>query len=126
MWDAFRSEFPIFDTTTYLNTCSLGALSRDSREAVEHVLRLWQEMGASAWYELWMGEIERLRVSISRLLGCGTHEIALFPHVSAGLSAVASALDYQERNAVVCAELDFPTLPGVRMGSAYPSRPGRG
>jgi selenocysteine lyase/cysteine desulfurase len=67
-------------------------------------------MGASAWYELWMGEIERLRTSVAGLLGCGVHEVALFPHVSAGLSAVASALDYAGRSRVVCADLDFPTL----------------
>ncbi len=111
MWDEFRSHFPIFESKTYLNTCSLAALSRQSKESVEHFLRLWQEMGASAWYALWMGEIERLRTSVARLLDCGTHEIALMPNVSTALSAVASSLDYSERNRVVCSELDFPTVP---------------
>ncbi len=68
-------------------------------------------MGASAWYELWLGEIELLRERVARLLGCGTHEIALMPNVSSGLSAIGSALDYHDRNRVICAELDFPTLP---------------
>jgi selenocysteine lyase/cysteine desulfurase len=111
VWDEFRSHFPIFESKTYLNTCSLAALSRQSKESVEHFLRLWQEMGASAWYALWMGEIERLRTSVARLLDCGTHEIALMPNVSTALSAVASSLDYSERNRVVCSELDFPTVP---------------
>jgi selenocysteine lyase/cysteine desulfurase len=47
---------------------------------------------------------------VAALLGCGVHEVALFPHVSAGLAAVASALDYGDRTRVVCADLDFPTL----------------
>ncbi len=111
MWDEFRGHFPIFESKTYLNTCSLAALSRQSKESVEHFLRLWQEMGASAWYTLWMGEIERLRTSVATLLGCGTHEIALMPNVSTALSAVASSLDYSQRNRVVCSELDFPTVP---------------
>jgi kynureninase len=111
MWEHFRRQFPIFEEKTYLNTCSLGALSRRSREAVERFLDLWQGLGASAWYRLWLGEIEELRGAVARLLGCGTHEVALFPNVSAGLAAVASALDYRERNRVVCAALDFPTLP---------------
>ncbi|MFC1499450.1 aminotransferase class V-fold PLP-dependent enzyme [Candidatus Zixiibacteriota bacterium] len=111
MWQEFRSHFPIFEDSVYLNTCSLGALSRQSREAVERFLDLWQEMGASAWYELWLGEIELLRERVARLLGCGMHEIALMPNVSSGLSAIGSALDYRERNRVICAELDFPTLP---------------
>ena len=111
VWDEFRGHFPIFESKTYLNTCSLAALSRQSKESVEHFLRLWQEMGASAWYTLWMGEIERLRTSVATLLGCGTHEIALMPNVSTALSAVASALDYTKRDRVVCSELDFPTVP---------------
>jgi selenocysteine lyase/cysteine desulfurase len=111
VWTEFRAEFPIFETTTYLNTCSLCALSRQSRASVEHYLRLWHEMGASAWYTFWMGEIERLRTSVAALLECGTHEIAILPNVSAGLSAIASSLDYEERNRVVSADLDFPTVP---------------
>ena len=33
-WADYRAEFPIFETTTYLNTCSLAPLSRR-----EHVFR---------------------------------------------------------------------------------------
>lgn len=111
MWLEFRDNFPIFEDSVYLNTCSLGALSRQSRQAVNEFLDLWAAKGASAWYELWMGEIEELRERVARLFGCGTHEIALMPNVSSGLSAIASAFDYTERNRVVCAELDFPTVP---------------
>ncbi len=111
MWTDFRAEFPVFERITYLNTCSLGALSRQSQASVEHFLRLWREMGASAWYTLWLGEIERLRASVAELLACGTHEVAILPSVSAGLSAIASSLDYSERNRVVSADLDFPTVP---------------
>ncbi len=110
MWDAFRSEFPIFEHTSYLNTCSLGVLSRPGRQAAGEFLDLWQRMGASAWYELWLGEIETLRSRVARLLGCGEHEVALLPNVSAGVAAVASALDYRERDRVAAAELDFPTV----------------
>ncbi len=111
MWHDFREQFPIFEESIYLNTCSLGALSRQSRAGVERFLDLWREKGASAWYELWLGEIELLRERVAQLLTCGPHEIALMPNVSSGLSAIGSALDYRERNRVVCAELDFPTLP---------------
>lgn len=111
MWTDFRNQFPIFEKVTYLNTCSLGALSLQGRQAVDNFLQLWQEMGASAWYELWLGEIEKLRECVASLLGCGIHEVALIPNVSAGLSAVASSLDYGDRNRVVCSALDFPTVP---------------
>ena len=111
MWAEFRKQFSIFEKATYLNTCSLGALCRQGQRAVDDFLQLWGEMGASAWYELWLGEIERLRERVAQLLECGIHEVALLPNVSAGLAAVASSLDYGDRNRVVCAALDFPTVP---------------
>lgn len=110
MWSEFRGAFPTFRDTTYLNTCSLGALSSASREAVTTFLDQWERLGASAWYELWLGEVERLREGVARLLGCGSHEVALFPNVSSAVAAIASSIDYEERPHVVCADLDFPTV----------------
>ena len=47
----YRSEFPIFDRQIYLNSCSLGALSRRSRARVVELLDLWESRGAAAWPE---------------------------------------------------------------------------
>ena len=58
---AYRAEFPILSRKTYLNSCSLGALSRRSEARLEGFLDLWHDMGASAWYEHWLGTIEELR-----------------------------------------------------------------
>lgn len=108
--EAYREEFPILQKKVYLNTCSLGALSRRSQWAVNEFLALWGELGASAWYEIWLGELQKLRESFARLIGAQAHEIAILPHVSAALSAIATSLDYAERPKVVLTELDFPTV----------------
>lgn len=106
----WRGEFPILQTHTYMNSCSLGALSRRSMGYLGEYQALWNSMGASAWYELWLGRIAELRGHVARMWNAKDSEIALTPSVSAALSSVASTLDYTKRNRVVVADLDFPTL----------------
>src|SRR5439155_8493654 len=76
-WEATRAEFPTLARKTYLNTCSLGALSTSTRAAVGEFLDLWEEHGASAWYRIWLGEVQALRQKFARLIGAGTEEIAI-------------------------------------------------
>jgi selenocysteine lyase/cysteine desulfurase len=70
---------------------------------------LWDASGAAAWYGSWMGEIEHVREGFARLIGAWPDEIAIFPSVTAGLTAVASAFDYVGRPTVVISDLEFPT-----------------
>jgi selenocysteine lyase/cysteine desulfurase len=108
-FEALRSEFPILERRTYLNSCSLGALSRRSERRMETFLDDWHEMGASAWYDRWLGRVEELRTLVSAFLATTRREIALLPTTSAALSMVAESVT-STRNRVVCCELDFPTL----------------
>ena len=105
-----RSEFPILRRATYLNSCSLGALSRRSEAYLDDFRERWHAMGASAWYEHWLARIEELRGRVARFLGASPGELALLPSTSAALSVVGEAVDYGRRNRVVVSELDFPTL----------------
>jgi kynureninase len=107
--ERWRDEFPILQTCTYLNSCSLGPLSRRSMGYLGEFQGLWNTMGASAWYELWLGRLGQLRGRVAELWNAGVDEVALMPSVSAALSAVSTAVDYSRRNKVVVAELDFPT-----------------
>src|SRR5947209_11768232 len=107
---AYRSEFPILQRKTYLNSCSLGALSDRSMQGIVQFMETWNEWGAHAWYEIWMGEIARLRQKFATIIGAELHEVAIAPSVSVALSSIATALDYSERNKVVMADMDFPTL----------------
>jgi kynureninase len=108
--EAYRAEFPILQRKTYLNSCSLGALSRRSMEAMTRFQELWNEHGAQAWYTLWMGELAAMREKFARLINAKPHEVALAPNVSVALGEIASALDFSTRNRVVLADMDFPTL----------------
>ena len=107
----WRAEFPGLEQSTYLNTCSLGQLSRRSVVAVNHFMELWMRYGASAWYETWLGELAATRARFARLINAEPHEVALLPSVGVALSVIASSLDYRQRSEVVITEMDFPTIP---------------
>ena len=107
----YRDEFPIFEHKTYLNTCSLGALSNRSRQRVEEFLDTWAGRGAAAWYDVWWDSLIETRSGYAKLIGARSEEIALHASVSTAASVVASALDYTKRPKVVTTSLDFPTVP---------------
>ncbi len=109
-WTAWRAEFPILSRKTYLNSCSLGALSKRAEARLATFYDQWHSLGASAWYEPWMEAIAELRGRVARMLNATTAEIAFTHSTSTALSSVASAIDYGKRPKVVLAELDFPTL----------------
>jgi kynureninase len=109
-WEDYRAEFPVFREGTYLNSCSLGALGTRVRAAVERCLDLWSALGASAWYGPWWHEMDALRASVAAALGAAREEVALFPSITAALSAVAGCYDYRRRPRVIVADIDFPTV----------------
>lgn len=108
-WETYRAEFPIFQNKTYFNTCSLGALSTRVAAAMRVFAQLWDDAGAAAWYGPWWEEIAALRARFASLIGAQPGEIALFPSVTAALTAVSSAFDYRDRPRVVLSDLEFPT-----------------
>jgi selenocysteine lyase/cysteine desulfurase len=67
-------------------------------------------MGASAWYEHWLGRIEELRSRVAAFWGSAPEETAMLPSTSVALSVIAESVAASGRNQVVCTELDFPTL----------------
>lgn len=109
--EEFRPRFPIFERRRYLNSNSLGALSRRSVELRRRFERDWHELGAAAWYDRWLDRLDDVRAGFAATVGGRRREVALMPSVSAALTAVAGALEFGERPRVVVSELDFPTVP---------------
>lgn len=107
----YRAEFPIFDHTTYLNSCSLGPPSRRVVRAIERYREDWASLGAPAWWLEWMPKLNEAKERFARLIGAGPHEVTIHHSISSALSSIASTFDYRDRNAVVCADIDFPTIP---------------
>jgi selenocysteine lyase/cysteine desulfurase len=107
----YRSEFPIFDRTTYLNSCSLGPPSGRVIAALDQYRDDWSAHGAPAWWKAWIPQLDAARERFARLIGAGTHEVTISHSISSALSSIASTFDYRDRSVAVCADLDFPTIP---------------
>jgi selenocysteine lyase/cysteine desulfurase len=106
---AIRTEFPVFETTTYLNSCSQGALGVRVRAAVESWLDGWDANGAE--WEFWVERNEQARAAFAALLHAVPNEVAVTTSVSQGVSALVSALRLEgERNRIVISEYEFPTV----------------
>jgi selenocysteine lyase/cysteine desulfurase len=103
-----RSRFPIFERLTYINSCSQGALSDSVRAAYDDYLTDWDEKGAPWAY--WVERAEAARASFAGLVGALPDEVAVTTSLSAGVSALASGLDYSERPRVVVSDFEFPTV----------------
>jgi selenocysteine lyase/cysteine desulfurase len=106
---AARARFPIFEHTTYANSCSQGALSVDVRRAYEEYLEGWDVHGAE--WEHWVERAEAARAAFARLVGTDADEVAVTTSVSQAVSGLVSALPLERgRNRIVISEFEFPTV----------------
>lgn len=106
--ERLRERFPTLARKTYLNSGSYGLLSLDVRQAFEQYLDSREELGSD--WPGWMQQHEALRTRVATLLNAGTDEIAITASASAGINAIASALDFDgPRNKVVASDFEFPT-----------------
>ena len=106
--DAIRHLFPVLEHKAYLNACSQGALSSAVRAAYGEYLDGMDDEG-SLW-EYWVSRQEIVRELTGNLLGVAPNTVSVIASESAGISALASGMDFSgPKNKVVTTELEFPT-----------------
>jgi selenocysteine lyase/cysteine desulfurase len=105
---ACRSRFPIFERLVYINSCSQGALSDSVRAAYDEYLTGWDERGAP--WDYWVERTEAARGAFARLVNAQPDDVAVTTSLSAGVSALASAIDFSKRPKVVISDYEFPTI----------------
>ncbi len=105
---ACRSHFPIFEGLTYINSCSQGALSDAVRAAYGDYLTGWDRHGAP--WEYWVERAETARATFARFVGGAADDVAVTTSLSAGVSPLASAIDFSARPKVVISDFEFPTI----------------
>ncbi len=107
-FQALRKEFPVLARKTYLNSGSYCALANDVKAAFEAYMEDRLLVGAN--WDVWITKNESVRALTAKLLNAAPDEIAVTASVSAGLNALASALDFSgPRNKVVISDFEFPT-----------------
>jgi len=105
---ACRTRFPIFERLVYINSCSQGALSDSVRAAYDEYLTGWDERGAP--WDYWVERTEAARGVFARLVNAQPDDGAVTTSLSAGVSALASAIDFSVRPKVVISDYEFPTI----------------
>lgn len=103
-----RSRFPILSQKTYLYSCSQGALSDAAEAGARAYTESWRT--SSAPWNDWIEVYEAMRVEFARFIHADLDEVAVLTSVSAGINAIASAIQFNQRAKVVMGEYEFPTM----------------
>lgn len=107
-FDQLRREFPVLAAKTYLNSGSYCALANSVKDAFNGYMDDRLAVGAN--WDVWITKNEAVRRLTADLLRAHRDEIAVTASVSAGLNALASAMDFGgRRNKVLVTDYEFPT-----------------
>ena len=107
-FDALRRRFPVLERKTYLNSGSYCALADTVRDALNAYMDDRLAVGAN--WDVWITKNEAVRSAMAAVLCVTPDEIAVTASASAGINALASALDFSgPRNKVVISDFEFPT-----------------
>ena len=107
---AWRSEFPILASTTYMISHSLGAMPKRVSAAMAEFTETWATRGIRAWEEGWWDMPITVGNLIGSIIGAGAGEVAMHQNVSICQSIVTSCFDWNgPRNVLVTDGLNFPS-----------------
>jgi kynureninase len=107
---AWRSEFPIVDTCTYLVSHSLGAMPRRAAAYLQQFADEWSTRGVRAWHEGWW-EIGRTTGDLlAPIVGARPGTISMHQNVTVAQAIVASCHQYDgPRRRIIMTDLEFPS-----------------
>jgi cysteine desulfurase/selenocysteine lyase len=103
----WRSEWFEFEDATYLNLAGQSPMPKVSLRAIQSALadkKHPHHRTDAVFYEI----PNRIRTNIAQLIGAKSDEIAITTGASAGVTAVAYALDWKSGDEVITAAREFP------------------
>lgn len=105
---AVRAQFASLPELAYFSSGSYGLLADSVREAFNRYLD--DRVAKGADWGGWVDQLEVVREQMARIFAVDPDEIAITGSASAGINAVASALDFSRgRNRIVLSNFEFPT-----------------
>jgi selenocysteine lyase/cysteine desulfurase len=107
-FSALRRRFPILEHKIYLNSGSYCALADSVRDAFNTYMD--ERLAVGANWDVWVTKNEAVRAAMAQVLRATPDEIAVTASASAGINALASALDFRgPRRKIVVSDFEFPT-----------------
>ena len=108
---AWRAEFPILGSTTYLISNSLGAMPRGAAAGLEQYARAWAQRGVRAWDEGWWEMPVAVGDMVAALIGAPAGSVTMHPNVTLASAVVLSCFEARPpRNRVVFEDGNFPSI----------------
>src|ERR671913_2103934 len=107
---AWRKEFPILETCSYLVSHSLGAMPRRTSTFLQQFADEWSSRGVRAWSEGWW-EVGRVTGDLlAPVLGVPRGTISMHQNVTVAMAIIASCHTFESRrNRIVMTDLEFPS-----------------
>jgi kynureninase len=107
---AWRQEFPILSSTTYMISHSLGAMPERTRARMREFTDTWAVRGVRAWEEGWWMMPITVGNLVGSIIGAGEGEVVMQQNVSICQNVVTSCFDWRaRRNKLVTDGLNFPS-----------------
>lgn len=102
-----REQIPLLSNTLYFDNAGAGPPPASVYAEMQSFLNDWRDHGER--WERWLPDIVESRSLFAKLIHAKTEQVACIPNVSSGLGAIASSLQFEQRQNVVVSELNFPT-----------------
>jgi cysteine desulfurase/selenocysteine lyase len=102
-----RALFPDLQPQVYLAHAAVSPVSTPVRNAVLAVLDDYGRLGVGA-FPPWIGQRQRLKEAIGRLIHAAPEDLALVQSTTAGLMALAVCLEWKRGDRVVLTRGEFP------------------
>src|SRR5687768_3689177 len=107
---AWRKEFPIVETCTYLVSHSLGAMPRRTSTYLQQFADEWSTRGVRAWQEGWWEVGRTTGDLLSPIIGVPRGTISMHQNVTVAQAIIASCHRFDgRRNKIVMTDLEFPS-----------------
>lgn len=108
---AWRGEFPILETTTYLISNSLGAMPRGAASSLAQYAQTWAKRGVRAWDEGWWEMPVAVGDLVAGLIGAPRGSVTMQQNVTLAEAVVLSCFEPKgRRNRIVCEDGNFPSV----------------
>ncbi len=108
---AWRPEFPILGSTTYLISNSLGAMPRGAAAALDQYAQTWAKRGVRAWDEGWWEMPVAVGDMVGRIIGAPKGSVTMHPNVTLAEAVVLSCFaPGGPRNRIVVEDGNFPSI----------------
>src|SRR5262245_18891682 len=114
---AWRKEFPIVETCTYLVSHSLGAMPRRTSVYLQQFADEWSSRGVRAWHEGWWEIGRETGNLLTPVLGVQPNKISMHQNVTVAQGIIGSCFAYDgPPRKIVMTEPELPSNPYLLEG----------